>query len=111
MLEKWHELRRKIDQQNNWVSAAGHGAICAVFLTVGLALEFLSYLVEPENPIAFITFFAGVGVGAYTLREGDEVDDAIGEPDEGRKLGASFEDWIAPVVVCVGLGAFYAGLF
>lgn len=97
--------------QPNWVSALTHGGICALAVTAGLVLEFLSYLVEPAAPIPFISHSAAAAIGGYTLREIYDSLKAVGTEDEGQKLGHSYEDLIAAVLVSIALAKLYGGLF
>lgn len=110
-MRKLNELLRRVDRQDNWVSAAGHAAICAGWMTVGLALAFLSTAADDTMAHPILTFFAGMAIGGYTLREVDDARKAVGRSGEGRALAHGFEDWIAPVVVTIALGVFYATLF
>lgn len=109
-MNKINELMRWVDKQDNWISALGHGAICAVWMTVGLALAALSTVADDSLAQPILTFFAGMAIGGYTLREGDDARKAVGTEGEGRKLAHGFEDWIVPVVVTVALGVIYSGL-
>lgn len=110
MIDQFNDLLRKIDRQPNLVSAAGHGMICLAWMTIGLAVAFLSTVADDTMANAVLTFFAGMCIGGYTLREADDSRKAVGGPDEGRKLGESFEDWIVPVVVTVAVAVFYASV-
>jgi hypothetical protein len=109
-MNKLNELLRWVDRQDNWISALGHGAIVAVWMTIGLALASLSSLADDTLAMGILTFFAGMSIGAYLLREVDDARKVIGTEDEGRKLGHGFEDLLVPVVVTVALGVIYAGL-
>lgn len=109
-MSKLNALLKWVDQQDNWISALGHGLICAIWMTVGLILALLSTIGDDTLARPIITFFAGMCIGGYTLREVDDARKAIAGPDEGKKLGHGFEDWIAPVVVTIALGVYYASL-
>lgn len=99
-----------VDKQPNIVSAIGHGAICAVWMTFGLLLALLSKLGDETLALPIIIFFAGQCSGGYSLREGDDAQKAVGGPDEGEKLGQGFEDWIVPHVVTLIFALWYASL-
>lgn len=105
-----NDLLGWVDKQDNWISAIGHGAICAGVMTVGLLLAWLSTAADDTLAQPILTFFAGMCIGGYTLREADDSRKAVGQPGEGHKLGESFEDWIVPVTVTIALGIIYSGL-
>lgn len=109
-MNKLNDLLRWVDKQDNWISAIGHGAICAAVMTIGLALAYLSTLADDTMAQPILTFFAGLCIGGYTLREADDSRKAVGGAGEGRKLGESFEDWIVPVAVTIALGVVYSTL-
>lgn len=109
-MNKLNELLRWVDQQDNWISALGHGAICAGWMTIGLLIAWISTLADDSMAQLIITFFAGMCIGGYTLREIDDARKVVGTEDEGEKLGHGFEDLIVPVAVTIALGVIYSGL-
>lgn len=109
-MTKLNELLSYVDRQDNWISALGHGAICAVWMTIGLAIAYVSTVADQSMAQPILTFFAGMCIGGYLLREVDDARKVVGTEDEGEKLGHGFEDFIVPLVVTIALGVLYSGL-